>query len=475
MQQLQNIFLADIFDVLIIALFIYAGILLFKQTRSLSILIGIGFIIALYGIAQLFNLYLTALLLRSFFGVFLLVLVVIFQEELRRFFEFIALVGTRQAKHSQLATSSPIINAIMQAVANFSNRNVGALIVFAGRENIERHIEGGTILDGIISQDLLESIFDPTSPGHDGAVIIHKNRISLLGSRLPLSNNFSEIGKHGTRHAAALGIAERSDALAIVVSEEHGTISIAYSGKLIHVENIHELEKFLKGFTRDKFPHQASSVVENIIKKNSWEKLLAVGIAGLVWFFLAYQAGSVQRDFIVPISYRNLKEEYIIESSLPKTVTVTLESRGKAFEQFDPKTLEVSIDAGDFTSGRKNIAIGEQMIKHPFIFSVLNFTPSNIQLTVGKYTRRELPVEVRTTGRLANGFVAEKIIAFPSTIPVLLSENVAMPLSVLTEPISIAGLSQTATVNAKLVISPGMRLENESELDIKVTIVIRKK
>jgi len=170
-----NFYIADFFDVFIIAVFIYSVLLLFKQTRSFSIIIGMGMILILYGVAQVFNFYLTSLFLRSFFGVFLLVLVVIFQEELRRFFELIALWSTRQRKREKTSTSSETIDAIIQAVSSLAYRKIGALIVITGNENIQRHIEGGIVLDGVVSQELIESIFDPTSPGHDGAVIILKD------------------------------------------------------------------------------------------------------------------------------------------------------------------------------------------------------------------------------------------------------------------------------------------------------------
>ena len=105
------------------------------------------------------------------------------------------------------------------------------MIVLQGNDPLERHINGGTNLDGIVSEPLLESLFDPHSIGHDGAVIIDGNRVTKFGCHLPLSMNTSKYENIGLRHTAALGLAERSDAICIVVSEERGTISLAYHGK----------------------------------------------------------------------------------------------------------------------------------------------------------------------------------------------------------------------------------------------------
>jgi diadenylate cyclase len=260
--------IADLIDVIIITLLVYTAIFLFKQTRSLRILAGIGILLLLYIFAQLFQLDLTLTFLRYFFGFFLVIFVVVFQEELRKFFEMITLVSTRQKKSRPLAVSSPASNAVLQAMAYFAHERIGALLVFSGEEQIKRYLEGGEMLDGVITEDVIISIFDPTSPGHDGAMIINKNRIEQFGVHLPLSNNFREIGKHGTRHSAALGLAERTDAFIIVVSEERGTVE--------------QLETALNKFLKEKFVEDRYSSWNDLIVRNTGEKFIAVALALLL-------------------------------------------------------------------------------------------------------------------------------------------------------------------------------------------------
>lgn len=471
----SELFIADFFDVFIIALFLYAGLLLFKQTRSFSVLAGIGIIIILYGFANFFNLYLTTTLLQSFFSVFLVVLVIIFQEELRRFFELLAVMGTRQARQKKNQGSGAYINEILQAVANLSHNKMGALLVFAGNENIQRHIDGGTTLDAVISQEIIESIFDPTSPGHDGAIIINKNRIAQLGAHLPLSTNFKEIGKHGTRHSAALGIAERSDAFAIVVSEERGTISVAQNGTLTQVPNTEKLESLLRAFFREAYPKQTSTLFENIIKKNTIEKLLAITISCILWFFFSYQAGSVQRDFTLPISYRNLPPNLIIEDSQPKTLTITLESRGRAFDQLDAKTLELSIDAKDFGSGEYTVHVSENMVKRPLNFSIVNITPPTVTLSLAQYTEVTLPVHISTAGQVPKGFVLDHITPNPDSVRVLVSERIKIPASLNTTPIDLSNIQDTQNVLTTVITPKGIRMNDESGGTIIAEVNVRKK
>ncbi len=472
---LSNFYLADFLDVFIITIFIYAALLLFKQTRSFSILVGIATIIVLYALAQAFHFYLTSLLLQSFFGAFLIVLVVIFQEELRRFFELIALWGTRGRKRNTSITAPTSLKSIVQAIANLAHRKIGALIILEGRENIERHIDGGAILDGVVSDDLLESIFDPTSPGHDGAVIIKENRISVFGAHLPLSRNFEAIGKYGTRHSAALGISETSDALAIVVSEERGTISITTGGTLTSLNSIEELEMQILDFLQEKFPTQTSPLWETIIKRNSVEKLLAFCISGLLWFFVAYQAGTVQRDFIVPISYRNLNPPLLIENQRPKSITITFSSRGNAFENFTPANLEISIDASDFTKGEQSIHLSENMIERPLNFNVANISPPDIQIAVTQYNTFEVPIHVTTVNTVPPSYVVDHTDSKPNTIKILVSELIQPPSRINTAPIELEGLTSTENVQTTLMLPKGTRLLDDSSAEVTATVFIRKR
>lgn len=277
LRAINSSLIVDFFDVLIVAILMYVMIVLFKQTRSSLVLGGMGVLAALYAAAHLFRLDLTLFVLNIFFGMSLVILIIVFQEELRRFFAFLALLSTRRIRHERpLVPSSPLVEEITRAITNLAHRKIGALMVLPGNERIERYLEGGKTLDGVISEEIIESVFDPTSPGHDGAMIVQRGRIIRFGAHLPLSTNFREIGKRGTRHSAALGIAEHTDAFAIVVSEEQGTISVAVQGKLREVKNGEELKGRLNNFLKEKFPEESRGAFDHLIRKNSLEKILAL-------------------------------------------------------------------------------------------------------------------------------------------------------------------------------------------------------
>lgn len=471
-----NVYLADIFDIALITVFLYSALLLFKQTRSFLILGGIGIIMVIYTFAQVFHLYLTSLALQSFFSVFLIVLVIIFQEELRRFLEFIAAVSTRQISARPISADSEPVSALLQAVAYLAHNKIGALMVIRGRENIDRLLDGGSRLDGLISEELVLSIFDPTSPGHDGAIVIYKDRIAVLGAHLPLSNNFQEIGKHGTRHSAALGIVEKSDAFAIVVSEEQGTISVAEGGKLEHMRDIESLRNRLKTFLKEKSPEQTYSVWENIIQRNSLEKIVALCIASILWFFVAFRAETLQQKFTLSVSYSSVPDGFLIENTKPNTLDITLSGRGKSsFDQLDEKNLGVVIDASKVKGGLNTMTVDESMVTHPVNFSVVNIEPQKIELVVKKFQSIDIPITAELSGRPDSGFVIDAININPNRVTLLVPEGITAPDHIFTESIAVQGVKETTTFPGKLVIPKNLRLKTPSDENIFVTITVRRK
>jgi uncharacterized protein (TIGR00159 family) len=472
----RNFYIADFIDVIIIALFLYSAILLFKQTRSYLPLIGIGILIVVYSISQVFHLFLTSLALQSFFSAFFVVLVVIFQDELRRFFEFIAAWSTRQKAEKPIAIASAALNELVQAVAHMAHQRIGALIVLSGQENIERHIEGGKELDGLLSEELILSIFDATSPGHDGAMVIQKNRIVKFGAHLPLSNNFKEIGKHGTRHSATLGLAERSDAFIIVVSEEQGTVSIGYNGKLKTLKNIDDLEKELARFLKEKFPEETYKSWEAMLKKNAPEKIIALVGAGLLWFFVAYPSEIIQRDFTLPVTYQNVPDQILIGSVAPKEITVTLAGRGaNAFETATPEDLSLAIEGASFKNGSNVISLDAGMVHRPLNLGVMKIKPQQVQVQATEYARHMVAVNVPTKGKTPFGTVIDSLRAEPATVAILVPKNIPAPEHIQTEVITLTDIKNSTRLIAKLVIPSGMYLSPRSPAEVGVEITLRKK
>jgi uncharacterized protein (TIGR00159 family) len=220
----------DLIDVVIITYISYRLFLLFKGTKALYMFFGVLLLLVASFIANLFHLKVTGWLLGGFTSYLFLILIILFQPELRK---ALAILGEPRIKGgSKNASLAGYLDEIIRAVIVLANRQIGALIVIEGSTDLSDYIQAGTKLDSLITRDLLISIFIPYSPLHDGAVIISNNKIAAAGAILPLTKKENLDKRFGTRHRAAIGITEETDAICIVVSEERGSISIAYSGKI---------------------------------------------------------------------------------------------------------------------------------------------------------------------------------------------------------------------------------------------------
>jgi len=271
----------NILDIAIVTILIYLVLELFIQVKSGPIIIGILIISLLYVASIVFNLSLTRMILEPFFGVFLIIMAVIFQRELRRFFEMIGVIGLGRNVYMPKEENFKIIS---KTIWRLASSKIGALFVFPAREPIDRYLEGGFVLNGQISEPLLLSIFDPTSPGHDGAVIISGDRIKLFAVHLPLAKKFEAVKEFGLRHRAALGISERTNALCVVVSEERGTVAIARNGDFEIIPSKEVLEEKLKSFFNDIEIKQNFNFIV-WLRKNFFLIIISLGMAITFWIF----------------------------------------------------------------------------------------------------------------------------------------------------------------------------------------------
>ena len=278
----KEIGIAGFIDILFMSLVIYSVLIWFKKTKAAFVLTGIIIMAGVYLFAREFDLSLMASVLQGFFAVILIVVVVIFQEELRHFFEKIAVWSLNRKSQKPMQLSRPEVETLVRTLNDFAHDKIGALIVIQGKDLVMRHLDGGVELHGNLSETLLKSIFDPHSSGHDGAVVIERDQVSRFSCQLPLSKDFKTLGQTGTRHAAALGLSELTDALCLVVSEERGTIVIARNGALQTVNDSETLSKIIKNFYQEISPPPVNKLWQEFFKKNSRENssLIPIGSSG---------------------------------------------------------------------------------------------------------------------------------------------------------------------------------------------------
>lgn len=243
----------DVIDVLIVAFLMYQLFLLIKGTVAMNIFIVVVAVYFLWRIAESLEMLLLGNILGSIIGVGVIALLIVFQNEVRR---FLLLIGTKYLAKSKLPfmniffqkikhDSDFDINQIVTACINLSRTETGALIVMAKETPVNIYIDTGEIINSVISSSVIETIFSKNTPLHDGAMIIQKGKIQAARCVLPVSENYELPHNLGMRHRAAVGISEQTDATVVVVSEETGNISVAETGKIQTNINQKELTNFL--------------------------------------------------------------------------------------------------------------------------------------------------------------------------------------------------------------------------------------
>jgi len=231
----------DVLDITIMSFLIYRALLILKGTRALQSLVGLLGILALYLFATHFELVSVHWLLEKFLVYIVLAVVILFQRDIRR---GLARAGGRLFVGIRSDTGNASMREeLIKACFALASRRVGALIAIERSADLDDYVERATIIDAEVSHELLSAIFHPTSPLHDGAVVIQKNRIAGAQAFFPLSLS-KEISRFfGTRHRAAIGLTEETDAVAVIVSEERGSVSLVLDGKIIPTANANELRE----------------------------------------------------------------------------------------------------------------------------------------------------------------------------------------------------------------------------------------
>jgi len=234
---------ADILDILIVSFIVYRVALLIKGTRTSQILMGLVFLFLIFWGATKLEIRTVRAVLGYLFDNLFIILVLIFQQEIRRALSqigqtsfFASVSGTKEGK---------TVEEVTKSATSLANKKIGALIVLENRADVMDFVEPGTLMDSNLDREILTSIFMPVSPLHDGAVIIRKGRIHMAGCFLPLTLNPSVSKAVGTRHRAAIGLTEETDAVCVVISEENGGVSVAVNGKITHNLDSTQLRKSL--------------------------------------------------------------------------------------------------------------------------------------------------------------------------------------------------------------------------------------
>lgn len=462
--------IADVLDILVITTLLYFGILWLKQRASRPLIIGISVIGLCYICAHRFGMYLTLSLFQVGFTAVLLALVIVFQSDIRRGVERFA-AWSASGKNKQSLASSQTIDTIVETVHRLAENSIGALLVIKGREPLNRHIRGGVSLGGRMSFPLLYGIFDTHSPTHDGAVIIEGERIDRFAAYLPLSHNLKEGEEAGTRHAAGRGLSEVCDALVIIVSEERGTITVAQQGNLEVLGSAAQLKERLDNFYQSMKPQRDHPIKFTWLKHNFLLKVLSLLLAAGLWEFFVNRVETIHRTYTIPIEWRGLPANYVVDSIKPIEARVSLSGNERDFN-FDPSAMIVSLDLTTVREGVQDVAISEwSLTNKPMNVMITRIEPQTIRIKVFAMVLVELPIKVRMENRLPDGLHLMSVSTEPTKMKIMVPRNKKNDYSQIpTEPFNLEEISQSTFKWLKLILPGGARLPDGALSAIKVKI-----
>ncbi len=367
----------DGLDILILTYIFYRLYLWLRKKKALRMILVILALPVFYIFARWVDLPLSVWGLQNLWPVILIVLVVIFQEEIREVLGNVSLPSFFFGRSERL--TSKAIDQIVEAAFQMADKRIGGLIVLQKGDDLDELIHEKIPLDAEINEDLLVSIFTPQSPLHDGAVIIRGDRIRYAAALLPLSKATFFPKEFGTRHRAGVGLTEISDGECIIISEERGEVLFASKGIVEKKQAKPDLKESLVDFTpvgstKDKEKAWPKRILEDLPRKALFLLLVCLLWASVV----GIRRGEV--SYNIPIEYYSMPQDLVITGEPPREVNVLLKGSQRLLSSVRPDQIRVRVDLSKTRKGLNQISLSEANINTGPGISVSNFYPRSIRL-----------------------------------------------------------------------------------------------
>ncbi len=440
----------DVVDITLNSYLLFRAYVLFRGTNAFRVLIGIALLWSFQRIAGYLGLVVTSWAIQGITALAALIIIVVFRNEIR---------SVLQAKNLKTILwgfprppAETPVTVIVEAVYDMARRRCGALLVFPGKEALEETVHSGIPWGGRVSREMIKTIFWPGTPAHDGAAVIQGRQVLQVGVILPLSQRQDLPSHYGTRHRAAVGVTEQTDALAVVVSEERGDVAVAKAGRIRSLPQPEKLARVLSahlGLSAGSLPS---------LRKQRME----LGVAALVsllfmsgiWFSFTrglYTLTSLE----IPVEYTNRDPGLEIVSTSANAVRLQLSGAGPLIKSVRPEQAKVRLDLSKAPVGRHSFDItGDDVSLPPGVF-LQGIEPAMIEVNLDVLGKKELPVQVDWVGRLPGHIILREARIDPERITVVGGKRVLETVStVYTEKVAVDGLQKSGSLTLKLVLSP---------------------
>lgn len=461
----------DFMDILLITFILYRLYVWLQGTRALRILIALAALGLLYLLARWSGLFITTWILQYLWAVILVIMVVVFQSEIRQVLERMSPLNFFLGQPETLDRLA--LEEVVRTAFELAKNRIGALIVFQRRDILEDHLKGGIPLDGRISFEVLSSIFIPSSPAHDGAVIIHGGRIVSVGCYLPLSDNPALPRNYGSRHRAGIGITEKCDAISLIVSEERGEVLLAVEGEITRMGNPGDLQERLGSMLfkverkKNRWP---SALTANLVPKG-----IAFALVLVLWGFIAGQQRT-EMWLTVPLEYRNIPTNMEIAGELVNKVEVGIRGPRGVISGVSQDQVRAHIDLSQGLRGLNYVRITTDNIRIPVGTEVTKINPSSMRIRLEDVKTRSVQVKAQFIGKLPQPLRLETVWVEPHFVVLQGPESrLTKVREVLTEPIDLSSITENTKISVGVDVNfPQIRLAPNQPSHVTVEIKIGK-
>jgi diadenylate cyclase len=378
----------DVLDVALMTFLVYQAYIRFRGTRAARVGASLAALGVLYVLAQAAGLLLTSWVLSGIWTAVFILLIIVFQAEIRQMLEHVypllpSLAMFRRIVQAQEATAS--LAPLAETCFTLAAKRYGVLLVFERHDPLEPLLRSqGTLLDAQISPPLVENLATPPTPLHDGALYLRNGRLYRAGCILPLSETRSLPYFYGTRHRAAVGITERSDALAVVVSEERGTVAAVERGGMVLIPDTASLVSWLTAHLAGAEQHRTARWPGRALLTYNWQaKVGALAVVSVLWLVLVGPQNT-EVGFTVPVVYYNIPTELELDGKGTQEVYLRVRGSRELLSLLDTRRVRAQLDLKDGQEGSTRYTLSAQDVNVPLGLEVAGVDPATLTVRLKK-------------------------------------------------------------------------------------------
>ena len=471
MTQFFGIGWQNVLDIALNTYILFRLYVLFRGTNVLRVLLAMGALLVFRQVAFAMGLIITSWVMQGVIAVAALVIIVVFRNEIS------SVLKTRDLKsffwgipRQQLKTP---VGIIVESVYELARKKIGALIVLPLSKGMESVVQGGIPWHGKLSKEMMIRIFWPDNPVHDGSAVIQGNQITDVGVILPLSKRTDLPSRFGTRHRAAVGLAEQTDALVIVVSEERGTITLVRNRQIYDINDSSVLEKLL-------IQHAGGDTSSKDIKKQTRDLAIAatVCLVCVTGLWVSFSRGvETLATHDVPIEFVKSDQQMEVFSSSASSVRLLVSGSRPLIRALGPDRINVKLNLANTVAGETSLSVGRNAVSLPPGISVKGIEPSTIDVYVDVPLKKEIPIQAFWVGRLSPDLIMTQVAITPERIFVVGPSQVLVDINTLfTETISLDGIAESGKITVSIAFSPStIRPDDQKLSEVQLEYTVRKR